>query len=419
MYYILFLMLLMFVVVACTPKEIRPISLLYFLSAFYYGVMGLWYWGYEQETRFMSVYWGIDSLNYASFLIVLSALIVVSFLRMLARTLPQNDLSLPVNSSDTLSLYGLGLGFNLIFSVGFVSLLYVCFVSIKAGGFNSGDGYLLIAYQFSDLIIPCLLFAVARYGFNKLIVLTLLGFCIYAIYFGFRYKAVLILVPIFVFMLNPMVGDAKGRRNKYLAIFFIGLLVVIFGITTLVRTKFEGLDLTDLGSKNFEDMLFGVFADANIIFGLVSILDSFVAFDNFIHLQPLTDAVTEFLPRFLFPDKEAGTYVEGVLYGLIAEEAIYSATAYPFFGEYMLMFGYAGYFIMISMLSFFIFGCFAFLHKEALDSRYFSIGVGLLSVFFGYYYFSRGYFPQFVKGFVFVVLPYLFLVARSKSKGGV
>ncbi|MDZ4055647.1 MAG: hypothetical protein U1D69_01565, partial [Polynucleobacter sp.] len=45
--------------------------------------------------------------------------------------------------------------------------------------------------------------------------------------------------------------------------------------------------------------------------------------------------------------------------------------------------------------------------------------IGLLAALFGYYYVSRGYFPQFAKSLLFVLLPFFYLsrdLHRKNSK---
>jgi hypothetical protein len=168
------------------------------------------------------------------------------------------------------------------------------------------------------------------------------------------------------------------------------------------------MDLSQLHGVGFDRVLYGFFADTNILFGISSIVSYVEPNEMFVYFQPILDSFYELLPRFIFPDRETGHQIKTVLDGLLSEEGINSATTYPYFGEYINMFGYPGYWFGCVLLGFIV----AKVVKKGTFKRHAPLSwgcIGLISVLFGYYYVSRGYLPQFVKSQIFILLPFFLM----------
>jgi hypothetical protein len=189
--------------------------------------------------------------------------------------------------------------------------------------------------------------------------------------------------------------------------FFLLILIALFSVLTLVRTKFGGVDLDRGVSVSVEGMLYSVFAESNVVFPLISILDIVEGDDGYIYLQPVFDAVLELVPKVLVPWRQTGGYIEDVLGGLLVEEAISSGTAYPYVGELILMGGWVALAFGVLLLSYVSMVCIRYASVLFFGQRLRDCAYGMIAVYFAYYFFSRGYLAQSVKGFLFVLLPYM------------
>ncbi|MGH9878062.1 MAG: hypothetical protein ACRD5H_10525, partial [Nitrososphaerales archaeon] len=307
--------------------------------------------------------------------------------------------------------------FWILFGVACFSMAYVLIKGVALGGLNRSDPLILVFYQFSDLFIPVLLYSVAKKRFSKFNLIFISLFTTYAISVGFRYKLVLLYFPLILLLLGENVGALKKLKRRTYAVVTGCAVLVLFSLMTLTRKKFSGLDFSALEGVSLNLILYGLFAESNIIFGLLGILSEFLNKSNFIYLQPIIDSVLELVPRFFLPDRITGAYLVTGAAGLVTDQAMKSGTAYPYFGEFLSMGGHAAGVIGVIVYAS-LYRRYAKLNKLAglAKQEYMIIGAGILAVFFGYYNFSRGYLPQSVKGFIFVVMPYYYLIARHYKR---
>ncbi len=393
--------------------EHRPLAAFFLLSSTYYAYLGPGYWINVRSSSFIGVYWGSDEIISAALLLSWSSFSVLVIVQLADWIAPRKLIIMAPNLKN----YSANQTPLFVFAIiGALGLVYTSLSVLSAGGFNEGDRFLLIAYQFSDLLIPVALYLVGT-KISKTAKIGILSiFLCYALFLGFRYKAILLMAPILSasFMAPDLIGAPSKILRRRSLIIVAGLLLIIgFSLLTLARTKFEGVDINAVKSQNTEDMIYGALAESNIIFGELSIINDFVNQDRSLGLRPLALAAEEWLPRFLFPNKGANSYMEAVLAGLISDEALKSATAYPYIGEYLIIGGYTALPFALLILGLFCRWYIGAVYAGAGCTFHREIGGGLLAVFVGYYYYSRGFLPQALKGVVFVLLPYIYLVTKS------
>lgn len=388
-------------------------------TTIYYGVGGLWYWGTYRQGYFLGVYWGSE-VQYAAFLLCASSLFVV----ILARTLKYRSRGMFVvpEQVDVRQILLPPL-FKKLFIIGMIGTCYVLFSVLFLGGLNrTSDSFILVAYQFSDLLIPVIIFLLATRGYRGWVLLLIVFYTCYGMAVGFRYRLFLFLVPIVIGEIRSYgrLGRSGGvRRFAKLAVGFVlgGGLLWLFSFMTAARRKFSGIDFATAGFSTFDSKLYGLFSETNTLFGLVSAIRKYLDPQdvNYIYLIPFRDAILELIPKFLVPWRNTGQYYQTVAEGLVTDQAANSGTTYPFVGEYILMFGYIGI----------VLGCICYASLYAYFARSVArnsgglrplhgYGSALLAAFFGYYFYSRGYIPQVVKGVLFVVVPYIALLRSYK-----
>lgn len=395
----------------CVLNAVRsPIHLVPFLnvlavSSIYYGLAAPAYWYFDQGGAFLGVDWS-DQIWESAAILSISTAAISTAARILVRVRPTLTKSALREDVPFQVLLVLGLGA--------IGAAY-CLAKPKA----ASDPFFLIAYQFSDLLIPACLYLVAALPGRVQRVTVVIVFTIVVSAIGFRYKLALFWGALlgWLFLRSVQSSRSRGRALVY-AKFSIALigLVAVLAVSTLVRRPFGGVDLSDVHYFDSSDFLYGLFAEGNTIFGLSAILDRIVPSGRFIYFAPFRDAALELIPRFLYPDRTTGEYLKIVLGNLVSKDAYESGTAYLYLGEYLLMGGWLGLVI----------GCIAFVSAVGLCARYIArrtvksdvrtMGYALVGVFFGYYYFSRGYLPQTLKAFLFVLVPFMVMLLRFRIR---
>jgi hypothetical protein len=276
--------------------------------------------------------------------------------------------------------------------------------------FESRNSFLLIAYQFGDVLIPCILFAAASGGGAKRFAgVTGLFFFIYALLVGFRYKLALVFVPLVFWHIFR--GERLGRATKFVTTVLLGLGGVgVFSAMTLFRVKFGTPDFSR--EVRSGDIMYSFFAESNILFGLTVILTGFVDRGIFFYLTPIFDSIKELIPHLLWPNRTSGLYLED----MVSEVGRNAYLGYPFIGEFALMGGYFGIAIgdVVYVLVYRYFR--GSILKNAPNEGTAVMGAALLAIIMGYYHYSRGYLPQATKAYIFVLVPYLVLCFFAKRR---
>lgn len=393
-----------------TSVGLKVFVTVFFISTFYYGVLGPWYWLEYRSGRFLGAYW-LEEMHVIPLVYVLVYLLVSCVVlfrdgcisRLLVGT---RRVANPLLSKKVLSIF---------LALGFVSSLYVYVVGGGQEGAVTTDPFLLILYQISDVLIACILFAFScSDGKRFKWWLVVLVFVLYAVFTGLRYKIALLLGPI---LLAYYYDGNTALREKVILAASIAFLIVGFAVMTVSRSKFSGIDLDALYDVDAEMFFYGLFAETNGVFALSAAISQYGRELSFVYFEPIWEVVVQFVPRFLYPEKDLYGHLRDIAFGIaMTEESMRSGTAVPFFGEYYVMFGWLGVFVGVVAYCFFTIWLIGRVIIWSVSPRQALIGVALISVYMGYYYYSRGSVAQISKGLVFVILPYLILLRLQGIK---
>lgn len=390
----------------------RLFILVFTVSTVYYGILGPWYWGEFRDSTFFGVDWS-SQLPMVVFMFVMVYLIVVgTFSLMVQRT---GHIYFAKSAGDVSKLMPT---LNLLLGIGFVSCGYVYLIGgelLERDALVTDDALLNIALQLSDLIIGALLFWAATKGFEKKWFVFLSIFVIYAVVVGFRSKLVLLLGPLLIFVF------CLPGKNQLLVrgtIIIAGALVaVLFSIMTITRVKFSGLNLDLLSDAGMEEYLNGFFAETNLIFGLSSCLRIFGNTVPFAGLEPFIDVLVQFVPRFIYPEKNLYQHLKQTAWWIgNSLESQSSGTAMPFFGEYYAAFGWIGVILLVVLYAIVTLYLIKLIRRFSVTKSQYLMGAALIAVYIGYYYFSRGSIAQIFKGLIFVCGPFFYLIHFNFSR---
>lgn len=387
------------------------------ISTVFYGILGVAYWTEIQGGVFVGSKW-LDELSSLPAIFLGIQLLLFASLAFFARV--ANSLLIATSSSSIVAppiLDPLNFkSFRLLLAISLLSAMYTLIVGSKvteAEAAVTTDPLLLIAYQFSDLGIGLILVGFCSKHHKKFWAIVLLLYLFYATWIGFRYRLVLLAVPLAVGF--AMSSEVRLRTKILVGVpISIGSLAFLSALT-LFRSKFGGIDTSSAGSINLEDMLYGTMAETNILFGLAAAVSSFGNNFPYAGLTPVLEVFTQYIPRFLYPNKNLYQHLWDVNYAIAGtQESLMSGTAMPFFGEYFVMGGWSA--VVIGTLLYSVFLTLNFRAIERNDSRVYqaAIGAALLAITFGYLYFGRGSVAQISKAYMFVVIPYLYYYRKIK-----
>lgn len=397
----------------------RLFVVVYTLSTLYYGVLSVWYWLEWKDGVFLSVDWGGDwvSISWefvliACFVFIISVLFDRYFFIRFSKTLTRLEVEKKQISYERSIKPLCFIGF-----IGLISSVYTYIIGgslASTGGAVIDDSFALITYQFSDMLIAVCLFIMSKEKVSFRSFLLFLAYLSYTITIGFRYKLVLVAVPI---VMSWFILSKLGRLKKFFLLFFSSVAFISFlSVLTISRNKFQGFDFNLISGAVFEDFLYGLFADTNIIFGLASAHNLYGNTIDYVGFQPYIDSITQFVPRFIYPEKNLYQHLWDVNWGIANNlESFYSGTAMPYFGEYYASAGFIGIFIGVLIYCYFIYASFSASLDSSASAKQLITGISLIIVFTAYYYFSRGSFAQIFKGVIFVVLPYFYLCNLTRG----
>lgn len=403
----------------------KPFFLVFFFTTLYYSAGSYWYWGEVHGGYFLYQSWNVADIAESALILALSSLLVAIYVQVIKLYF----------FSTKILRYSRGekcahspVRFYFVVFVGLVASTYTLASAKTHGSLNRSDPFILIAYQFSDILIPAIIFSFATKKSRFISVLLFAFFLYYAMSIGFRYKIFLVIVPLILvelFSFNLASPPSLGTRLKRIIVALIAAVLVVnlFSFMTLARKKFNSVEFSSevvSEEKSKHDELYGFFAEGNTIIGLTAVKSIYLDAENppYIYFQPFLDTVLELIPRALAPWRQTNiSYL--VFENALGDRARGSGTAYPYAGEYITMGGWIGIllgcFYYAGLYSYFSLKLDDFKSNAPIVSAY---GSTLLAAFFGYYFYARGYSPQVLKGVIFVVIPYFFLMKPSPVGSG-
>lgn len=390
-------------------RETRIFYSVFLFSHVYFGIAGPVYWSIVHDNYFLSKQW-VGSEN-TTVIFFLTVFLLTSFL-LIALKGPR-----PLHLNMTSSTPPAGTQDRWTWAIWFIGWISMAYVLARGASQIGGtavtadrDPILLILYQFTDILIAILIYRISRSGITPRVALNVAAFVVAAVIIGLRYKIALLLIPL---LLRFMLTKRSTLKKLGAAIGAVAVLA-LFSYMTINRRKFSGLSMDGLDSFGFENFLYGFFAESNIIFGALAILEAFRDFSDYVFLTPVFDTLFEFVPRALYPAKAVGAYIAPMYIALGGgTEAFLSGTTYPFFCEFYMMGGSVG---LIAGLLLYV-KLYYWLERSIVRNsgthQQMILGLCLLATFFGYYYYSRGYTPQAAKGLAFIILPFIWFLRRE------
>lgn len=267
-------------------------------------------------------------------------------------------------------------------------------------------GYIL---QALDLAIPAIVILYfidlsrGRVSHETIVILFLV--CGLYLVAGARYRLFCLLLGI-----GSVWLQCNPRKHKIFIMLGVLLLVIpAAGVIGIVRSYRAGLNFDLLGGATFLDMISRGFNEASATVALGAVVEMVPRFMNYVGLDPIWVAISQPIPRILWPDKPVPDYLSVVPMSLGAG-AEFFGLALPFSGELYLMGGYAALFVGAIL---------AFFGLEMLFVRALARGdVPLASAIFLFVptLLSRGYLAQAVTSFAFLVIPVFLIGSKVGSR---
>lgn len=376
-------------------------------SHIYFCLGGYFYWVTLQDAYFVGFHWKPDLVVRS-----ISTLSLATTFVALCAFFGEGKIPLKKTSFERGHDHPIALVSWILLCLGLVASVFV----LALGSFavdrtaDNRSPFFLIAYQFADMLIPIILYRIGKRGYSGLNVLLILYFMIFASLVGFRYKIALIVIPL---LTQVMLKPVSLSRKMAVLVPASACVLVLFSFLTLFRDKFGVPDFNKPLDDPLMEIMYGFFAEANIVFGLSSILSSYVDRGVYFPLDPFLDIFKEWIPRILLPNRTTGDYLRNMLFGFVTDEGMNSATAYPFIGEFAIMGGNLGLWIGAFCYSLLYLILRRSVNRWADTPDLVAIGLGLIAAMMAYYHYTRGYLPQVAKGYIFVFLPYLYLCSRN------
>ncbi len=391
----------------------KPLTLILLLSTSYYCIGGLWYWTSIVGGIFTGVHWENSYLLRSASILACSTAMLGMMIWGASKLGKASGLGIefPDLKSDKPKI---GYLYYFIVTVGLISSFFI----LSKGTFSeSRDPTLrgplfLIAYQFADVLVAAILYRVAIRGYDFQSIGLIAFFVIYGVLVGFRYKLALVGLPL---LLSVAFSPASNMKKILIAGTVGGCALALFSAMTIFRVKFGAPDLTRHVANPAQAIMYSIFAETNVLFGMTTIIEANVKVDHLFPFQPIVDTFKEYLPKALFPGRETGNYLKPMRIGFLSNEGMKSGTAYPWIGEFCIMFGWAGMVVGPVLLSGFYLWLKRYMNELKSNKRALSMGMYVLATIIGYYHFSRGYFPQISKSYIFVVLPYIILALSTRA----
>ncbi len=302
---------------------------------------------------------------------------------------------------------------NALLAVSMSSAVYMYFsgqLRLSYDGLDDSVDQVKVGYilQALDLAIPAIVILcfidLSRGNISKrtLAIICLFG-ALYVIA-GARYRLFCLLLGV-----GSVWFQCHPRKHK-IAIMLATLLFVIpaAGAIGIIRTYRAGLKLDLLSGATLLDTVSRGFNEASATVALGAVVESVPRLMDYVGLAPVWVAVSQPIPRIIWPDKPVPDYLSVVAMSL-GPGAEFFGLALPFSGELYLM---GGYFVL------FLGAALVFFVLERTFTRSLVRGdIPMASAIFLFVptLLSRGYLAQALTSFAFLVLPVL-LIGRQGVK---
>lgn len=220
---------------------------------------------------------------------------------------------------------------------------------------------------------------------------------------GFRIRVLLFLVPLLTLL----------RNLTYVRLLLVSLfLPPIFSVIEIVRVYGSGFDLDKLSTLTANAVPLLPLGELGPPVISAVILETSSPYGT-VFFSPFIEGFTRLLPGILVGEKglpELQVYINAVLLPIDFE---YAGVAPLVLGELYFQFGIFG-----GIIGGYLHGqIFRFIHNNVFSKysgQFKAISIGYLSVYMGYYFFSRGYFFQVFSELFFVLL--ILVVCSRKLK---
>ena len=307
-----------------------------------------------------------------------------------------------------ITLYMTRNGFDIsLFNPFNLNSLSIDYLAFKGGLRN------YLSFSLNFLIPGNLLMFASSFSTKKYYPLTIFSLIIGTLLFltsGFRYRIFLLLSSIVFFILIKS-KDKISNSLKFLLISIVSTVIIMPIIATL-RNYSVGLDLSRLADINIINS--SLASSETSIFltssGIINTIPEKVPFQNF---YPFFKTIIHPLPSAFF-DKNSGDYTYKILFSVYNNSLAYKGSAYLYFAEYYLMFGWYGIAIFSIIFGSILkrFWIWINLHKE----EPIAIILYILNLSFLFMIITRGYLPQQFHLYMFSVFPInLIYLLNAKS----
>ena len=235
--------------------------------------------------------------------------------------------------------------------------------------------------------------------------LTILLSCGVFLSSGFRFRFFFLFASLIIFILTK---DNKLKVNSAFNFGVLSIILSTFLMTYIGQVREYGYGFNLMQSNISFDFFKNIFiqGESSVFIttaGLINIVPEKVPFQNF---YPILKALLHPIPSLFF-EKNAADYMFNVVNAIFGFKNIFQGSAYLNYGEYYLMYGWFGIFIFNFLLGY-IFKRLWFwvnLHKK----EPLAILVYILNVNFIFMIVSRGYLPQQLHLYLFIVFPLILI----------
>ena len=230
---------------------------------------------------------------------------------------------------------------------------------------------------------------------------------------GFRYRLIIFWVS--SFMLAYL---QRGRRpGASILLGGAGVILLFAGWLGIARTVFQTGSQQHRATPSFTEVMRNTLSDTKVFETFAAELDAVPERVDYAGVDPYIYVFVQPIPRALWPDKPYPTFLDKIAAGIGTPAAIPAGAAVPHFGEYYLAFGWVG--LIGGML---IFGVLCrTLWEWFLDDRDdpWRQVIFAASNAFLVQAIIRGYTPQIVQEWCFIILPAvmgMYLVRRDSRR---